>query len=143
MIVFDASVLVKLFKGEPESDIARQMVDSLVGGDETFLAPSVILYEALSAALHVDLDLATVHGLLAQLRRFGLKIIDPGESDIVLAEKIAKQEAPGGGYPTLFDSIYHAIAIERGGTFVTADSRHVAKTSHLNHVMLLSDWQPA
>ncbi len=53
---------------------------------------------------------------------------------------MATAAAPGGGYPTLFDSIYHAMALERGGVFVTADRKHVDRTRSFGGVMLLSEW---
>jgi len=34
------------------------------------------------------------------------------------------------------------MAIERGGTFVTADRKHVEKTRAFGSVQLLSDWRP-
>jgi len=54
-----------------------------------------------------------------------------------------RSKAPGGGYAVLFESIYHAMAIERGGTFVTAEKRHLAKAGHFGSVVLLADWSPA
>ena len=141
MIVVDASVFVKLFKTEDGSDTARALIDHLLGQDDEFLAPSVVLYEALSAALHVEQHFDTIGTLFDQLRHFGLKIEEPAGDELVLAEKIARTEAPGGGYPALFDSIYHAMAIRRGGTFVTADQRHFSKAGQFGSVVLLSQWR--
>jgi predicted nucleic acid-binding protein len=141
VIVIDASVFVKLFKKEEGSDIARALIDHILEQRDTFLAPSILLYEALSAALHVEQPFDKIGDLFDQLRDFGLGIEEPTKDELVLSEKIARTEAPGGGYPTLFDSIYHAMAIRRGGTLVTADRRHLAKAEHLGSVMLLSDWR--
>ncbi len=41
----------------------------------------------------------------------------------------------------MYDSIYHAMAINRHTTFVTADNRHIAKTKQLGSILLLNDWQ--
>lgn len=59
------------------------------------------------------------------------------------AEKIAATGHVKSGYPDLENSIYHAMAIERGGIFVTADQRHFAKTRQFGSVVLLADWEPA
>lgn len=143
MIIIDASVFVKLFKQEEGSEQARALIDRLVEDGTPLLAPTIVLYETLSAALHVGYPFARIHDLFDRLNALGLTIDQPDENELVLAEKIATGAAPGGGYPTLFDSIYHAMAINRTGTFVTADSRHVAKAGHLGAVMLLADWRSA
>ena len=57
MIVVDASVFVKLFKQEEDSDLARSFIDQMLDREEGYVAPSIALYESLSAALHVELPL--------------------------------------------------------------------------------------
>jgi hypothetical protein len=69
-------------------------------------------------------------------------IEEPEATELILAEKIARTEAPGGGFPTLFDSIYHAMAIERHAMLITADRRHFAKAGNFGHITLLADWRP-
>ena len=142
MIVVDASVFVKLFKEEEDSALARSFVDRMVELGEGYLAPSMVLYESFSAALHVELPLSEVGLLFNGFREFGLTIDDPTPEELALAEKIARTSAPGGGYPTLFDSIYHAMAIERRAVFVTADERHFRKAEQFGSVLLLSSWRP-
>lgn len=143
MIVVDASVFVKLLKQEEDSDLARSFIDQLLDRGQDYLVPSIVLYEALSAALHIELPLESVGSLFQGFRELGLIIADPTLEELALAEKIARSEAPGGGYPALFDSIYHAIAIQRGGTFVTADRRHVTKAGKFGSITLLADWKPS
>lgn len=142
MIVVDASVFVKLLKQEEDSKIARDLVDRMLEEGQGYLAPSIVLYEALSAALHVELPLAVVGQLFDQFRELGLTIEEPTIQDLATAERIATSVAADKGHPTLFDSIYHAMAIERGGTFVTADQRHFAKAKQFGSVVLLADWKP-
>jgi predicted nucleic acid-binding protein len=142
MIVLDASVLIKLFKDEDDSPLARNVVNHILQRKQPLLAPTIILYEALSSALHVDHPFDGVAELFDRLKMLGLQVEEPNRAELNLAEEIATTQAPGGGFPTLFDSIYHAMAIERGGTFVTADIRHVEKTRHLGHVLSLPEWRP-
>ena len=40
---------------------------------------------------------------------------------------------------TFYDAAYHAVAVARGGTMVTADGRYVAKAGRAGHVRLLRD----
>lgn len=78
MIVIDASVFVKLFKVEEDSAIARVVIDQLLDDNEPMLAPTIVLYETLSAALHVGQPFEVVVELFDRLRRFGFTIEDPG-----------------------------------------------------------------
>ena len=41
---------------------------------------------------------------------------------------------------TFYDAAYHALAISRGGTMVTADRRYVARAASAGHLALLADW---
>jgi predicted nucleic acid-binding protein len=43
---------------------------------------------------------------------------------------------------TCYDAAYHALAIVRGGTMLTADRRYVRKAERAGHLRLLDDWQP-
>ncbi len=143
MIVPDASVIIKLFKPE-ESDagIAKMLAKEIAGRRVECVAPTLLLYEMLSAGLHIEVSLDVVRSLLDGLSASGLVLLQPTPQDISTAENIARTQAPIGGYPALYDSIYHAMAINRGGTFVTADKRHVEKAGSFGSVLLLSDWKP-
>lgn len=81
-----------------------------------------------------------VHDLFERLESVGFVTVTPTSQDIQLAERIAQTRAPGGGYPALFDSIYHAIAIRLGGTFVSADIKHIARCIGFGSIMSLADW---
>lgn len=143
MIVVDASVFVKLLKDEAESVEARALVDHMMEVGVGLAAPSIAIYETLTAALHVDVPLTVVGDMFDRFRALGLSIEEPTSHELGKAEEISRMSAPGGGRPALFDSIYHAMAIERGGTFVTADMKHLAKTKHLGCAVALADWRPA
>ncbi|MCO5161653.1 MAG: type II toxin-antitoxin system VapC family toxin [Mesorhizobium sp.] len=140
MIVVDASVLIKLFKDEVDSPAALALVDQVVEERSGLLAPTIAMYEALTAALHVDYPLASVHTLFAWLTTVGLELLPPSAEDIAIAERIARTRARGGGFPTLYDSIYHAMAIRLGCDFVTADIKHIAKAAGFGNILSLADW---
>lgn len=57
-----------------------------------------------------------------------------------LSAAIKSELEKGEGRPSLQDCIYHAVALVEGGTFVTADERHVRKTAHHGSVALLREW---
>ena len=43
---------------------------------------------------------------------------------------------------TCYDAAYHALAMLRGGTMLTADRRYVKKAARAGHLRLLDDWHP-
>lgn len=142
MIVLDASVFVKVIHEEDGSDRARTLLEHASRGAFELLAPGVMKYEALGAALHYSVPFGNVLSLFEIMQASGFAFVEPSADEILLAEEIATMPVPGGGYAELFDAIYHAVALSRGGTFVTADQRHIRKAGHLGAVRLLTDWQP-
>ena len=70
----------------------------------------------------------------------GLEIIELRETTVRRAITIANTGHPKTGYPTFYDSAYHALAIELGGIFLTSDLRHIAKAGSHGSVAALRDW---
>lgn len=142
MIVVDASVFAKLFLDEADRPEAEALFAYVAEHDLILVAPTLMVYEALSIGLRHDVPFKSILGLLESARAIGLQILEPSAGELTVAERIATTGNKGAGYPALQDSIYHAMAIERGGTFVTADRRHVTKAGKFGNVSLLADWKP-
>lgn len=139
MIVVDASVFNKLFLDEPDKSEAIALFRHALESGRQIVAPSLLMFEALSAALHYGVPFADVHALLSVQRSAGMRLFEPDLATILTAERMATDGSAKSGYPSLQDSIYHAMAIELGAVFVTADKRHVSKTAHYGHVAILTD----
>jgi len=43
----------------------------------------------------------------------------------------------------LFDTLYHAVALERDAQLVTADERYLRKVRTIGHLMGLAEWNPS
>ncbi len=43
----------------------------------------------------------------------------------------------------MFDTLYHAVALERDATLVTADLRYARKAERLGHLVALPRWEVA
>lgn len=43
---------------------------------------------------------------------------------------------------TFYDAAYHALAISRGGTMLTADRKYCRKCSGSGHLAPIADWRP-
>jgi predicted nucleic acid-binding protein len=142
MLVLDASVLVKLFRDESDSAVAYSLVKHCADKQVAFLSPGLALYELLSVALHYEVSFTVPIELVKRLRQTGFRLVEPSAREILKAEQIARANSPSHGFPQLKDSIYHAMAVERGATFVTADAKHLARTRSFGHITLLADWRP-
>jgi predicted nucleic acid-binding protein len=141
--VLDASVLVKLFRREEDSESARSGIVRCAERGWLLMAPHLMVYEVLSVSLHYEVAFDIPLGLISDMRSAGFRLLHPTPDEFRRAEEIATTRPDAiGRPPQLKDSIYHAMAIERGGTFVTADRRHVEKTRQFGHVVALGDWRP-
>ncbi len=141
MFVVDASVFNKLFLDEPDRPQAQALFRYAIRNDVQLMAPSLLLYEALSVALHYEVPFEVVHALLDAQRRAGFTLIEPHLALLKRAEEITKSGNPKAGHPALQDAIYHALALETDGTLVTADRKYAAKTGKFGGLVTLSDWQ--
>jgi predicted nucleic acid-binding protein len=143
MIVIDASVFNKLFLDEDDRQDAIELFEYCIENDIEIIAPDILPYEAMSAAIRFSVPFEAVFRILAIQRSAGLRLISPSLQVMNLAEKIASTGHAKSGYPDVYDSIYHALALDRLGTFMTADRRHFSKTKQFGGVELLADWQRA
>jgi predicted nucleic acid-binding protein len=142
MIVIDVSVFVKLFLPEEDQDQAHRLFEHAVTNALPLVAPTILFYEAASVALRYGVAFDLIFELIERLVAGGLRLVHPNPEDMRRTHAIATAGHAKSGYPELADSIYHAMAIERRGIFVTADQRHVAKTKQFGSVVLLADWRP-
>ena len=67
--------------------------------------------------------------------------------DLRLPEETPAAYLPGlfqlmSGYGvTAYDASYHALAVHRHGTMLTADRRYVRKAGRAGHIALLDEWR--
>ncbi|EAR21295.1 type II toxin-antitoxin system VapC family toxin [Nitrococcus mobilis] len=135
-LVIDASVTVKwLFPDpavEPQADQAVAILEGIRRGTLAPLQPPHWLIEV--AAVISRLRPAMAERAIELLDAMELPIInDPGI--IRRASRLAVQLQHH-----LFDTAYHALALEWGATLVTADRRYYRKARALGGVRDLTDW---
>lgn len=142
-LILDASILAKLFRDEPDSPAAEAVLVHCARHRLVHKAPSLALYEVLSVALHYGVPFDIPVQIIADLGKAGFELVEPGAEELRKAESIATTKSQAYGFPELKDSIYHAMAIVRGGVFLTADNRHFQRTKTLGNIQLLADWRPS
>jgi predicted nucleic acid-binding protein len=135
LYVPDASVILKWVLNTPDEadrDTALMLLNSWVAGECEFVLPSLWLYEVGNIIGRNIPDKATdVMELL----------IDYRVTEAPVTAEISKRTlaimADCG--VTFYDAVYHAIALERRGTLVTADAAYLKKAGKLGHAVLLAD----
>lgn len=141
MFVIDSSVFAKIFIEESDSKIARGFIATCLSENIKLIAPKLFYYEIVQVVLHYNYSLINILQLLNKYCSYNLTLIDPSNECWLKAEEIVKYGHSKSGFPSLYDSIYHALAILYGCQFITADKRHEAKTSKFGHITLLENWK--
>lgn len=138
-LVIDASVAVKwVFPDpavEPDADRALAVLRAVREGTVEVIQPPHWLLEVLAVVARLAPDLcAPALGLLDALE---LSIC----ADLAVIQRGAALAVSLDHH--LFDTLYHALALERNATLVTADARYARKARSQGRVLLLSEPLPA
>jgi predicted nucleic acid-binding protein len=121
--VIDASVLVKWFVKEPDSDKALALRDRHVNGDLRLAAPSLIVCETLNALRYTRLfSTRELKDASAAIQSYGLSLHGPERQTAELAIEAAEENDV-----TIYDGSYLGLAMELGTDFITADKELVAR----------------
>jgi predicted nucleic acid-binding protein len=134
-LVVDASVAVKWFLGGPNEqwrDKAEAVAASIDAGSTELLAPCHWTAEVIAVVTRLEPSIAD-HALelLTDMRP---RVID----SVLVLRSAAKISVRLDHH--LFDTLYHAVALEAGGMLVTADERYFKKAEPLGHIALLGSW---
>ena len=133
----DASVLLKwVLPGDDEqdTDVALELRDQAVAGTLDLVVPQLWIYElgnTLARRFPDDAD-----ELLASLADFGLAEARLDAKWRMRAVSLAVTYGVA-----FYDAAYHAVALNRGGVFVTADERYVRRASGAGGISTLRRWR--
>jgi predicted nucleic acid-binding protein len=142
-IVLDSSVINKLFLNEMDREKAIDLMQK-VSADEIFaLAPSLLVYEVFNVLICSKASTEKTQEIMEILYLqidTNIHILEPSLLHLNKAMEISRSGHKKSGYPSLYDSIFHAMAIIEDAVFVTADSKHFAKARSFGHIELLTDY---
>jgi predicted nucleic acid-binding protein len=135
-VVADASVALKwIFHDAPgETDVAKalSLLDGVKNGAIDLIQPDHWIIEV--AQVTVLKAPGRAKELMAGLRALPFQSIDGADILDRAMELSARLKHH------LFDVIYHAIALEHGAVFVTADDRYFAKAFRLGRIEMLTNY---
>ncbi len=137
-LVVDASVTVKWFlpdsSREPDADRAAELLRAIGDGRVELLQPPHWLAEvtAVIARLRPELAAAAIDLLDA------MELATAADAGLYKrASRLAQQLDQH-----LFDTLYHAVALENDALLVTADDRYLRKAVRLGNIVALDAWAP-
>lgn len=126
---------------ETDSEAARRFLQACAIEKARILVPEHFLYELVNVSQRLNIAIQNTLELFEAMKGSILTVVTPGHSAWLLAEKIANDGHEKSGFPSIYDSIYHSLAIESEAVFATADKRYYAKAEHHSGICLLKDWE--
>jgi predicted nucleic acid-binding protein len=137
IVVVDASVSCKWFfkasAQEQDTEQAIQLLTQVYSGQVTLVQPAHWLAEVIAVITRVRPEIA--EQAVAYLSAMGLKIQQDTDS-LTTAVRLSRQLSHH-----LFDTLYHALAINLNAVFVTADDNYFRKAESLGFIQRLDTWQ--
>jgi predicted nucleic acid-binding protein len=137
LVVPDASVLLKwVLRSDDEGDRDRalDLKAAWLAGSCQIVVPTLWAFEVGNV---LGLKQArTADALLRALMDLQMPEVAPASYTTQIFRLMLDHNV------TCYDAAYHALAVLRGGTMLTADRRYVRKAARAGHLRLLEDWSP-
>lgn len=138
--VIDSSVFNKLYLDEVDRDKAQQIFVNAALGAAELCAPDLLYLEVVNTAQRCGIPVDKIVELLeAQRCLMPLRAVTDKERSKALQIIASGQDKSG--YPSIYDAIFHAMALCNQAILVTADKRHYVKTQMLGSIRLLSEME--
>ena len=119
MSVLDASVVLKWFVSEKDSDKAEALRSEYYLSKRDIIVPDLILYEVSNALrYHPDFEPLEIKEAIQTLFDIGIEIVTP--TQMLINKSI---DMASGNNVTCYDAIYFALAQDLQTDFITADKK--------------------
>jgi len=134
-VVVDASVVVKWFSREKDSDLAVRIRDQHIAGRLVIVSPDLLMYEV-SNALRYNPSFSAddIRGAIEDILDLDFDLIAPNEE--VLGKAIEHALKRG---LTVYDACYIALAESMGLELITGDEKLYKEAKELGFVKSLSE----
>ena len=136
ILVVDASVIVKWFFPDPatedHAEYALSVLRSVRAGTVEILQPPHWLAEVT----------AVIARLAPGVADEAIDVLDAMELPVVADAVIYKRAASLAAalHQHVFDTLYHAVAMEHGAELISADRRYYRTAKHLGRITHLANW---
>jgi predicted nucleic acid-binding protein len=134
-VVLDASVIVKWYCEEKDSDKAVEIKELYREHLIDIIVPDLLFYEVINAIrFNTDITSESKKKIAKNLFAIGFDTFTPSKDQFIEALELALKKNL-----TIYDSIYYIIAKDAGGIYVTADESFWKKIRSKS-IVLLKDW---
>lgn len=134
-LVVDASVAVKWYAEEDETEKALRVRDSQFNGSSNLYAPDLIVYEVANAlSEHPRITPRSMKSSVESLLELDIDMASPSSDLVIEAARIAVDLGV-----SVYDATYLALSDYVGASFVTADKRLFKRVKDEFSVFLLGD----
>lgn len=137
LYIIDSSVFNKLYLQEEGREEALYFFERSAKREATLLAPTLLYYEVISTAQFYRLPIGVIEDLLEEQITSTLILVEPQIEHRSKALQIIQRGHLKSGFPSIYDAIFHALAIVEKGTLITADKKYYSKVKALGHIQLL------
>lgn len=134
--VVDTSVLIKWLGEKTEnSEEAMKVKEDFIDGNIGVSVPALVYWE-LGSFLGRKFDPINATAAFSQFKNYRFPAYLLSLDLSLLAFKIVKR-CKGA---TFYDASYHALALDKGALFLTADKKYYEKAKSFGHIKLLKDY---
>ena len=131
---------VKLLVPEEDSEQAEALFVNILSQGGYVLVPSIFLYEVIGVFRKHGYNQETITEFIASYyNKSCIKVFSLEKNILHQALELIEKTAPSSGFPSFYDSTYHALAMLNHCDFITADKRHYEKTKKFGNIKLLSE----
>ena len=135
-LVLDASVIVKWYSEEGDTEKALQIRDLFLKNKFNIMVPDLMFYEVANVVRYargiVDKE---KEAILNNIVLLNLDVVSVSRYNLVKSLSLALKYDI-----TVYDAVYLVIASQKKAVYVTADEKLKKKVA-LKNVMLLSEWK--
>ena len=118
----------KLYLDELDRDKAQQLFIKAASGEVMLFAPDLLYLEVVNTAQRCGVPIDGVVELL-EAQRYLMQLRAVTNDERKQALQIIASGHNKSGYPSIYDALFHAMALCNEAILVTADKRHYAKTT--------------
>lgn len=139
-VVLDSGVFVKIFLDEDGHDDVIALLEYIGSNGIVVVCPDIFLYEVLSVSAKYSLPLKPVLESIRSFENSYLHLMPLTARQLEAALHMAEDGHPKSGFPSIYDSSYHCMALAYRGVFITADDKHLRKTEKYGSAVHLKEW---
>ena len=132
---------MKLFLDEEDSNKAVAFFIHANDNNDVLLIPALFQSEFLSVVKNQNINFNNAYYLLEEYLATSMTQIDYSRIIMKKALEITENGHSKSGFPSVYDSIYNALAMLNNCDYITADRRHYEKTKGLGNIRLLAEME--